>query len=122
VDHARLSPGEVLIIELFKYCRAQEIVEFDFGAGVELYKERFANTTRHNMKFQSYRNGIFQQFNHADRTLRENAKRMRLARELYAGWRHVLDRLGHSPSSERPGLMPDGAILVDKAEGEKRHA
>jgi CelD/BcsL family acetyltransferase involved in cellulose biosynthesis len=122
VSHARLSPGEVLLIELFKYCHGQEIAEFDFGAGVERYKERFANATRQNMKFQSYRNGMFQQFTHADRTLRENAKRLRLARELYAGWRHVLDRLGHSPSPERSGLVPGGAMLEGKAEGEKGHA
>jgi hypothetical protein len=117
-----VSPGEVLIVELFKYCRAQGIIELDFGAGIQMYKERFANATRQNMKFQSYRNGMFQQFLHADRALRENAKRLKLARELYAGWRRVLDRLGHSPSPERPGLVPGGAMLAGKAEGEKRHA
>jgi CelD/BcsL family acetyltransferase involved in cellulose biosynthesis len=122
VAHARLSPGEVLIVELFKYCRAQEVAELDFGAGIQLYKERFANATRQNMKFQSYRNGMFQQFLHADRALRENAKRLKLARELYAGWRRVLDRLGHTPAPERPGLVPGGAMLAGKAEGEKRHA
>ncbi|HKA56206.1 MAG TPA: GNAT family N-acetyltransferase [Candidatus Binatia bacterium] len=99
VSHGRFSPGEVLILELFKYGQAQGLAEFDFGMGAEPYKERFANATRQNMKFQAFRSGAFQQLGHADRALREGAKRLRLARQLYAGWRRVLDRLG-------PGASP----------------
>ncbi|HEV8718319.1 MAG TPA: hypothetical protein VGX03_36565, partial [Candidatus Binatia bacterium] len=57
-----------------------------------------SNATRQNMKFQAFRSDTFQQLGHADRALRESAKRIRLARQLYAGWRRVLGRLGHGAS------------------------
>jgi CelD/BcsL family acetyltransferase involved in cellulose biosynthesis len=77
VAHARLSPGEVLIAELFQYCRAQGLRELDFSIGEESFKNRFSNVKRHNLQFRAFRHSLLQQVNYADRALREGAKRLR---------------------------------------------
>lgn len=91
-QHAQLSPGEVLIAELFHYCRAQRLSELDFTIGDTPFKDRFTNVKRYNTKFQAHRNGFWQQLSHADRALRERAKRLRLVRQLHSAWSRVRQR------------------------------
>lgn len=92
-QHAQLSPGKVLIAELFKYCRAHALAELDFTIGDDAYKEHFTNVKRYNLKFQTFRNGWWQHVGHADRTLRERAKRVQLVRQLHTAWGGVRRRV-----------------------------
>jgi CelD/BcsL family acetyltransferase involved in cellulose biosynthesis len=85
-QHADLSPGEVLIGELFQYCRTHALNELDFTIGEAPFKDRFTNVKRYNTKFHAFRSGFWQQLSHADRTLREQAKRVRLLRQLRRVW------------------------------------
>lgn len=41
---AQYGPGEVLLGQLFEYCSAHDIEEFDFTVGREQFKYRFANS------------------------------------------------------------------------------
>jgi CelD/BcsL family acetyltransferase involved in cellulose biosynthesis len=91
-QHAQLSPGKVLIAELFKYCHEHALTEFDFTIGDDAYKEHFTNIKRYNLKFQTFRNGLWQHVGHADRALRERAKRVPLVRQLHTAWGRVRRR------------------------------
>jgi CelD/BcsL family acetyltransferase involved in cellulose biosynthesis len=93
-QHAQLSPGKVLIAELFKYCHAHALAEFDFTIGEDAYKEHFTNVKRYNIKFQTFRNGLWQHVGHADRALRAHAKRVPLVRQLHSAWGRVRRRAG----------------------------
>jgi CelD/BcsL family acetyltransferase involved in cellulose biosynthesis len=46
LDAAGYTPGELLLWYLLAYSRDHGIKEFDFGAGDELYKNRFSNSSR----------------------------------------------------------------------------
>ncbi len=92
-QHAHLSPGEVLIAELFHYCRAHALSELDFTIGNTPFKERFTNVKRYNVEFQAFRSGFWQQLSYADRALRERAKRVRLVRQLHGAWGRVQNRV-----------------------------
>lgn len=67
------SPGEVLLKALFESALAEKLVEFDFTAGGEGFKYRFANHIRKLHRFRIYR------------TL-GSYTRARLRRSLAAGW------------------------------------
>jgi CelD/BcsL family acetyltransferase involved in cellulose biosynthesis len=54
--HATLSPGETLLAELVRYCRAHDLSELDFTIGNHAFKERFATLTRRNQRFRIFRN------------------------------------------------------------------
>jgi CelD/BcsL family acetyltransferase involved in cellulose biosynthesis len=95
--HAHLSPGEVLLAELFQYCRTYALLELDFTIGDTLFKERFTNVKRNNVKFQAFRNGFWQQLGHADRTVRERAKRVPLVRQLHTTWGRIRSRTNTTP-------------------------
>jgi len=55
VESRRLSPGSTLLVELFKWCEARGLEEFDFTRGDEAFKERFANHVDHNASYVWYR-------------------------------------------------------------------
>jgi CelD/BcsL family acetyltransferase involved in cellulose biosynthesis len=99
--HAHLSPGEVLIAELFHYCHTHGLSEFDFTIGDTPFKQRFTNVKRYNTQFHTFRNGFWQQLSYADRTLRERAKRVRLVRQLRGAWGRVQKRA----SAKKSGLL-----------------
>jgi CelD/BcsL family acetyltransferase involved in cellulose biosynthesis len=84
IDLAHLSPGEVLIAELFKYCREHGLAEFDFSVGAEAFKMRFANVTRSTVKFRVFRSRLLQQLDRLERTLRARARRIDVVRRLHA--------------------------------------
>jgi len=90
--HAHLSPGEVLIAELFHYCRTHALSEFDFTIGDASFKDRFTNVKRYNTQFHAFRSGFWQQLSYADRALRERAKRVPLVRQLHSAWGRVHKR------------------------------
>ena len=82
IRRAHLSPGEVLLAELVKYCRAHDLEELDFTIGDELFKERFSNVKRHNVRFRTFRNGVLQRADRLGRLLRTRARRLRDASRL----------------------------------------
>jgi CelD/BcsL family acetyltransferase involved in cellulose biosynthesis len=49
------SPGEILVVEIMRYCRRTGIGKFDFGAGEESYKARFTNTQRRTFQLIAHR-------------------------------------------------------------------
>jgi CelD/BcsL family acetyltransferase involved in cellulose biosynthesis len=73
---ARLSPGEVLLAELFKYCQAHALAELDFTVGDEAFKTRFANVTRRNVSFRAFRSPAVQGMDWARRRVRAGARRV----------------------------------------------
>jgi len=54
VDFFDLSPGQVLLRNLFLYAQEKGIREFDFTVGDETYKSRYANHTRRNYALVLY--------------------------------------------------------------------
>jgi CelD/BcsL family acetyltransferase involved in cellulose biosynthesis len=74
----------VLLAELFKYCRAEELAELDFSVGDEAFKNRFSNVTRHTMRFRTFRSGVYQRLDWANRALRERGKRVKVVREVHS--------------------------------------
>jgi|GEM_PF-3567807 len=52
------SPGEILALEVARYCRAVGIERLDFGVGEEAYKFRFTNTLRRNCELTIHRNAL----------------------------------------------------------------
>ena len=55
VESRRLSPGSTLLVELFQWCEARGLEEFDFTRGDEAFKDRFANHVDHNASWIWYR-------------------------------------------------------------------
>jgi CelD/BcsL family acetyltransferase involved in cellulose biosynthesis len=74
---SRLSPGEVLLAELFKYCQAHALAELDFTVGDEAFKSRFCTVKRHNVRFRAFRSGVLQAIDRAQRVLKDRAKRVK---------------------------------------------
>jgi len=58
IEFAKLSPGEVLLLSEIKDCELRNISLFDFGAGSEQYKFRFASATPELEAIELYRAGI----------------------------------------------------------------
>jgi hypothetical protein len=54
VDFWELSPGQVLLWQLFDHLRSTDVEEFDFGQGAEAYKFRFANEVHKSLNFTIY--------------------------------------------------------------------
>jgi CelD/BcsL family acetyltransferase involved in cellulose biosynthesis len=85
----RLSPGQVLLGELFRYCRDQRLAELDLTIGDEAYKARFSNVSRHNVRFRAFRSPVVQAIDRAQRRVKEGAKRVNaveaLVRHLRSG-------------------------------------
>ena len=79
---ARLSPGEVLLAELFTYCRTHALSELDFTVGDEPFKTRFCTVKRHNVRVRAFRSPAVQAIDHAHRIVRERAKRVKHLRAL----------------------------------------
>ena len=52
------SPGEILVLEIARYCRAAGLKKLDFGAGNEGYKARFTNHQRRNFELVARRNSV----------------------------------------------------------------
>lgn len=48
VDYWDYSPGDVLLLHLFRYARESDVREFDFSVGNEPFKFRFANHVKQN--------------------------------------------------------------------------
>jgi CelD/BcsL family acetyltransferase involved in cellulose biosynthesis len=44
------SPGEVLLGKLMEYAESRGLAEFDFGIGGEMYKRRFSNHVKQNLR------------------------------------------------------------------------
>lgn len=76
VAQARLSPGEVLLASLFRVCRERGLRELDFTIGDEAFKHRFSTVTRHNLRFEAFRNPSFQYLGRAERFLWKKVKRL----------------------------------------------
>jgi CelD/BcsL family acetyltransferase involved in cellulose biosynthesis len=72
---ARLSPGEVLLAELFAYCRAYGLGELDFTVGDEAFKTRFCTVKRYNVRFRAFRSARLQGLDRARRALKDHARR-----------------------------------------------
>jgi CelD/BcsL family acetyltransferase involved in cellulose biosynthesis len=89
LQHARFSPGEVLLAYLFRFCRDNQMQELDFTVGDEMFKARFSNVKRYNVHFEAFRSRSLQQLNYAQRRLWENAKRFRVMRRFHAEWRKM---------------------------------
>ncbi|HZS03662.1 MAG TPA: GNAT family N-acetyltransferase [Blastocatellia bacterium] len=51
------SPGEILVLEVARHCRAAGMRKLDFGIGDEGYKARFTNAQRQNCEVAVYRSG-----------------------------------------------------------------
>ncbi|MGE0682443.1 MAG: GNAT family N-acetyltransferase [Candidatus Binatia bacterium] len=85
-QHERLSPGEVLLACLFRFCRDNHMQELDFTVGDEAFKSRFSNVKRYNMRFEAFRSRSLQQLDYVQRRLWEKAKRFGLVRLLHAEW------------------------------------
>ncbi len=52
------SPGEILVLEIARYCRAAGLKKLDFGAGDEAYKARFTNHQRRTFELVARRNSV----------------------------------------------------------------
>jgi CelD/BcsL family acetyltransferase involved in cellulose biosynthesis len=89
MQHARLSPGEVLLACLFRFCRDHQMRELDFTVGDEAFKARFSNVKRYNVRFEAFRNQSLQRLGYAQRRLWENAKRFGVMRRFQAEWRKM---------------------------------
>lgn len=85
-SHARLSPGEVLLACLFRFCRDHQMQELDFTVGDEAFKTRFSNVKRYNVRFEAFRNRTLQRIGYAQRRLWEHAKRLGMVQRLRARW------------------------------------
>jgi CelD/BcsL family acetyltransferase involved in cellulose biosynthesis len=94
MPHARLSPGEVLLACLFRFCRDKQMQELDFTVGDEAFKARFSNVKRYNVRFEAFRNRSLQQLGYAQRRLWENAKRFGVVQLLHAEWTKRRESLG----------------------------
>lgn len=92
IEFARLSPGEVLIAELFRYCREHRLAELDFSVGDEPFKERFATVTRRTVRFSAFRSPALQGMASLDRTMRSRAKRFGIARRVQRAVQRVTRR------------------------------
>lgn len=55
IQYVKKSPGEVLLKTLFEYAIAKGLAEFDFTAGSEEFKYRFANRVRKLYRFRVFR-------------------------------------------------------------------
>jgi CelD/BcsL family acetyltransferase involved in cellulose biosynthesis len=57
-EHAKRSPGEVLLKLLFEYAVSAKLQEFDFTVGNEAFKYRFANHVRRNHRLRLFSNPL----------------------------------------------------------------
>lgn len=55
IEYIKKSPGEVLLKTLFEYAIERQLKEFDFTAGNEAFKYRFANQVRKLYLFRAFR-------------------------------------------------------------------
>src|SRR5262249_32986666 len=52
------SPGEILALEVTRYCRGAGIKQLGVGVGDEAYKDRITNTRRHNCELVIHRSAL----------------------------------------------------------------
>lgn len=91
--HAHLSPGEVLLAALFRYCQEHGLRELDFTIGAEPFKARFSNTVRCNYRVEAFRSQPLQYLGYAERICREQVKRLEVTRRVRGAWEHLRKRL-----------------------------
>lgn len=99
-QHAHLSPGEVLLASLFRFCRANQMQELDFTIGDEAFKARFSNVKRYNVRFEAFRSRSLQQLGYAQRRLWEYTKHFGVMQRLHAEWSKVRKHF-EKPQGER---------------------
>lgn len=95
VDYWELSPGEVLLRNMFKYAHRSKLDEFDFTIGDEAYKSRFVNFTGNTYTLYFDRN-LKSPKTHASRIIRCAEKYVRqkqatlaLARQMVTAFRKL---------------------------------
>jgi CelD/BcsL family acetyltransferase involved in cellulose biosynthesis len=92
VAHSHLSPGEVLLAALFRFCREHDLRELDFTIGEEAFKERFSNVKRQNMHVEVFRNPPLQRLGYAARVLKEKTERFASVQRVRREWEKVWGR------------------------------
>ncbi len=90
--HAHLSPGEVLLASLFRYCREQGLRELDFTIGDEAFKSRFANVLRHNYCVEVFRSQPWQCVGYVERIVKERMKRFEVSQRVRREWAKLRTR------------------------------
>jgi CelD/BcsL family acetyltransferase involved in cellulose biosynthesis len=92
IAYAQLSPGEVLLAALFRYCRDHGLRELDFTIGDDAFKSRFANVTRQNQRVEVFRSPPLQCLGYTERIFKEQAKRLGLPQRLRGEWHKLRTR------------------------------
>ena len=55
IQLSKYSPGDALLMELFRYCQENNLEVFDFSAGEERYKARYANEAKNIVSFKVFK-------------------------------------------------------------------
>lgn len=82
-DH---SPGLVLLFNLFRHVKTEDVSEFDFGLGGESYKYRFSNLTRQNLDIHIHRPGVRGAAIRFGLRLKERVRTQRLVAPVWHKW------------------------------------